>query len=393
MSTDLAVIEGQLSGRIDRNGHDMTVSSDSQSAQAVARVQASMAIAKRFPRDEDIALDRIVTRCKRPTMAKGAWYSYPRGDKVVSGPSIRLAETMAQCWGNVSFGYKELDTDDEGSLILAYCHDMETNTQREVEFYVRHEVRLKDKSMKKLKDPRDIYEHVASMGQRRLRMCILNVLPGYVQDAAVDQVLKTRQGDADIPLEDRIRRMLDKFKPYGVTKAMLEQRLGHPLSEVSEDEMNDMFGIFHSLKDGMSKVDVWFERNQRTAETGEADSRLKDKPKRKKATRKKVVKNEPEHEPVEPEPVDLGKVLEEEPEMTPQEQMEAQRPPTAPTDFINPGDLLEQLQLCKSPEEVDELWNNNKNLLHPDHAPDVADECDFVKDALIATQSENDKQA
>ena len=66
-------------------------------------VQAAMVIAKRFPRDEVDSYNRIIQSCKRNTLAESAMYEYPRGGTKVTGPSIRLAEAMAQNWGNLVF--------------------------------------------------------------------------------------------------------------------------------------------------------------------------------------------------------------------------------------------------------------------------------------------------
>lgn len=44
-------------------------------------------------------MDRILKSCTRETLAQSAVYSYPRGGQSVEGPSIRLAETLAQEWG------------------------------------------------------------------------------------------------------------------------------------------------------------------------------------------------------------------------------------------------------------------------------------------------------
>jgi len=72
-------------------------------------VQAAMVIAKKFPRDTVAAWDRIMMACKRKVLAEQAVYAYPRGDTTVEGPSIRLAEAMAQSWGNIDFGIIELE--------------------------------------------------------------------------------------------------------------------------------------------------------------------------------------------------------------------------------------------------------------------------------------------
>jgi hypothetical protein len=48
-------------------------------------------------------------------MAETAFYSYPRGGQTVSGASIRFAEELARCWGNIEYGIKELSRDKDKS--------------------------------------------------------------------------------------------------------------------------------------------------------------------------------------------------------------------------------------------------------------------------------------
>ncbi|WP_331490569.1 hypothetical protein, partial [Metaclostridioides mangenotii] len=59
-------------------------------------VQAAMIIAKKFPRDEVEAFNRILKSCQRKSLAEQSMYEYPRGGQKVTGPSIRLAEALAQ---------------------------------------------------------------------------------------------------------------------------------------------------------------------------------------------------------------------------------------------------------------------------------------------------------
>ena len=84
-------------------------------------VQAAMIVAKKFPRDEYEATERIKRACQRTTLAEQAIYSYPRGGQNVTGPSIRLAEAMAQCWGNLDYGIIELDQKNNMSEMMAYA--------------------------------------------------------------------------------------------------------------------------------------------------------------------------------------------------------------------------------------------------------------------------------
>jgi hypothetical protein len=79
---------------------------ESSAQREAQEVQAMMVIAKRFPRDQVQAMDRILQACTRPTLAEGALYSYSRGGSDVTGPSIRLAEAIAQnCFMGGYTGY------------------------------------------------------------------------------------------------------------------------------------------------------------------------------------------------------------------------------------------------------------------------------------------------
>lgn len=230
-----------------------------ESARAVQEVQASLIIAKKFPRDEFTAYNKIMKACERPTLAKEALYAYPRGGQMVTGPSIRLAEALAQSWGNLDFGIRELSQKNGESEIEAYAWDLETNTRQTKTFHVKHSRFTKSKGLVALTDPRDQYEMVANQGARRVRACILGVIPGDIVDAAVQKCEDTMKKGDGKPLKDRVRQMVSAFSELGVTQDMVESRLGHKLDATIEAEVVTLGKIYKSLKDGMSKREDWFE--------------------------------------------------------------------------------------------------------------------------------------
>ena len=110
-----------------------------------------------------------------------------------------------------------------------------------------------------LEDPRDIYEIVANKGARRLRACILGVIPGDIVDEAVQECNKTLKGNQKRPTAELILSMIEQFKGFGVGLEMLEKRLGHKLNEsTTRTEIVALGKIYNSLKDGMSKPEDWF---------------------------------------------------------------------------------------------------------------------------------------
>ena len=175
-------------------GQQMAVPKTSQTEMMISRqaqeVQGAIVMAKKFPRDEYDAMERIKRTCQRATLAEQAIYSYPRGGQTVMGPSIRLAEALAQNWGNIDYGVIELEQKNGSSEMMAYAWDLESNTRVTKIFTVEHK-RDTRKGTYQLTDSRDIYEATANFGARRMRACILGVIPGDVVDMAVGECKET----------------------------------------------------------------------------------------------------------------------------------------------------------------------------------------------------------
>lgn len=236
-----------------------------ESSRAIAAVQGQVLMAKQFPRDQIQSRENIMEACKRQRLAETAIYSYPRGGSRVEGPSIRMAEMFAQNWGNIDYGIVELEKKKGESVMMAYCHDIQTNTRRQVAFVVPHVRYSRAKGNTELTDPRDIYEMVANMGARRLRACILGIIPGDIIEEAIEQCNKTLNGSSDEPFIDRIKKMVSAFKEIGVSQAMLEERLGHKMDASLPTEIVQLRKIYKSLQDGMSKPDDWFKQESTTS--------------------------------------------------------------------------------------------------------------------------------
>ncbi|MGH8028493.1 MAG: hypothetical protein ACREO3_01020 [Arenimonas sp.] len=249
---------------------------DNGQQREIAEVQAAMVIAKKFPRDPIAAMDRVLQACTRPTLADGALYSYSRGGQEITGPSIRLAEVLAQAWGNLQFGIRELEQRAGESTVEAYAWDIETNTRQIKVFQVGH-VRHTKNGVKRLEDPRDVYELVANQGARRLRACILGVIPGDVIEGAVRQCEETLRTSADTS-PDALKKMVVAFEPFGVTREQIEKRIQCRLDAIRPAQMVQLKKVYASLRDGMSGPADWFEVTEaEAANAGAATTALREK--------------------------------------------------------------------------------------------------------------------
>lgn len=240
-----------------------------EASRAIAEAQGKLVIAKRFPRDEVAAFAKAMEACQRPAMAEKAFYSFPRGGQKVEGPTIRFAEELARCWGNIDYGIKELSQDDGKSEMQAYAWDLETNAQSVQNFTNPHQ-REVGKKMQTLTSQRDIYENNANMATRRLRSRILAILPSWFVEECIAECKKTIAGNNDTPLIDRVKKMVIQFAKLGVTQEQIENRLKRKIDTMTADDFVDFTGIYNAIKNGESKVADWFEAEKVASELTDA---------------------------------------------------------------------------------------------------------------------------
>ena len=226
-------------------------------AREIAEVKAAMAVAQMYPRDQRKAMDRILNACARPTLAEKAQYAFARGGQEITGPSIRLAETIAQGWGHLQYGMRELSNVGGASEVEAYCWDLESNVRKSIQFTVSH-VRNTKRGSYALTDSRDIYENVANNGARRVRACILAIVPGDVVEAAEQACEQTLRAKVDISPE-RIAKLLEAFAAFGVDKEAIEKKIQRRMDSILPAQVVSLGRIYNSLRDGMSKPHEWFD--------------------------------------------------------------------------------------------------------------------------------------
>lgn len=256
-----AVVESPFAARTEV-AHQESAGARQNQSRELAETQTKYLMAERFPRDERAAMDRILNAFGRRTLAEKAAYQFARGGTDIAGPSIRAAEAIAQQWGNMDSGWRELQRgmDASGvpfSEVEAFCVDLQARNTKRLTFIVRHWRDTKQGGYK-LKDERDIYELCANQAQRRLRACILASIPGDVTEAAMQQADATLKASADTSPE-AMQKMLDAFAQYGVTKDQIEKRIQRRLDAIQPGQVVSLKRIYASLRDDMSTPAEWFD--------------------------------------------------------------------------------------------------------------------------------------
>lgn len=232
---------------------------NTESARVIAQVQASMLLARRFPRSEEQALETISSSCSRLSVAQKATYVYSRGGEEITGPTIRLAETVVQAWGNMRAGVEELSRDyNEGiSVCRAFAVDQQTGYEDEKKFFVRHWREIRGSKGYRITSDRDIRELVANYGARSKRACIEAVVPRHVFEDAVDWCELTLYNNVRTDTE-ALDSMLKKFGELGVEQSHIEERINRALHDILPVQVIALHKIYNSLKGADSLPSDWF---------------------------------------------------------------------------------------------------------------------------------------
>lgn len=216
---------------------------------AIADAKAKRLIAREYARDLYRATEAVREVCRIPEFADVAFYSVPRGNGTVTGDSIRMAEELARCWGNIWYGHREFSRDDKKSEIEVFAIDLETGTEATRQLTVMHVIDTTN-GPKKCKSQKEIDDLINNKASKQRRGCILAVLPQWLREIARTECRNTLAGNNKVPIAQRVRDMVGAFAEYGVTVQMLELKLGHKLDMATQDDLVHLRGTYNALREG-----------------------------------------------------------------------------------------------------------------------------------------------
>jgi hypothetical protein len=219
-------------------------------------IQSAIVIAKKFPRNEDAAFEKLMKAAKRISFAEDAAYSFPRGNTNVEGPSVNLAREAARVWGNVRFGLDIIRDDEESRQIRAWAWDMETNVRVSAEDDFKKLVQRRQKggggTLWVKPDERDLRELTNRRGAILVRNCLLQIVPKDLIEDAMLRCKETIHEGAKQDPEAARKRLILAFSELNISPEMLESVLGHKLAECSPAEIAGLRNVYKSIADGNS---------------------------------------------------------------------------------------------------------------------------------------------
>lgn len=231
--------------------HGGEIAPSMQQAMARHEIEGAIVLARRFPRNEDDCFGRIMKSCQRWSFASMACYSYPRGGQQIQGPSVNLAREMARCWGNIRYGFDVVADSDGSRTVRGWAWDLETNAKSSQDATFGKLVYRKKGGWVK-PDERDLRELTNKHGAIAVRNALLAILPPDLREDAIKASRATLAKDAAKDPDEARKRLILAFQGLGVRAEDLELYLGHPVRQITPDEIADLRAVWKSIEDGNS---------------------------------------------------------------------------------------------------------------------------------------------
>ena len=240
-----------------------------------AEIDQQISTAHAYPRSPARARDRMISLATMDEkMSEECIYSVPRGGKQIRGPSIRLAEIVAGCWGNIRVAARVTHEDRIERYVEAEAivHDLENN----MGWIARARRRIELKKGRKTVDL-DMIQLAggAAMAVAR-RNAIFAAVPKPVWARAQEAVEAVIKGDQKTLVERRDA-AISYFNKAGVPieRILKALEVSH-LDDITLDHLVDLSGMRSALKSGENTLDQLFPEERAPAPKPETlDDKLK----------------------------------------------------------------------------------------------------------------------
>ena len=222
-------------------------------------IDIQIATAKRYPRSlEKFRQDALSMATVDKDIAASCFYKLKRNNAngesaFIEGPSVRLAEIVANAWGNLRFGARISNEGEREVTAQGVAHDLEKNVCNTIEVSRR----ITNRAGKRYGDDMiGVTKNAAC--SIALRNAIFKTVPFTYVKFIYEQAKKTAVGDAKT-LAERRQVMFEQFSKMGVTKdqviAFLEKK---SFEDVGIAEIETMIGVYNAIKDGDTTIDEQF---------------------------------------------------------------------------------------------------------------------------------------
>lgn len=223
-------------------------------ALARAEVEVQVDVAKKYPRSVKRFLAEAISLATiDEETAASCMYTFARGGKTITGPSIRCAEMAISAWGNAHVGARIVGVDDANVVAQGAAWDLEKNLRVTVETRRK----ITDKHGNRYNE--DMITMTGNAAASiALRNAILRIIPRAYIQKVYSAARKVAVGDAET-LTDRRAKVLERLNKMGATTDRVLAALGRRgIDDIGLEDLEVLIGLGTAIKAGDKRVDEAF---------------------------------------------------------------------------------------------------------------------------------------
>lgn len=231
-----------------------------------SEIDIQIATAKRYPRNIEQAKNRIMELATQDKdIAYNCFYHLERTENkkdehgqwrevkvVIEGLSVRMAEIIATCWGNLRCASRIIGNDGKMITAQGVCHDLETNVAVSVE----NKRSITYSSGKTYSQDMQVVTGNAA-SSIAFRNAVLKVVPKVViGDIIMNIQSKAREQINQRGIPDQWRDCVAAFQKIGVKEDMLLEWLGdgRTRADIVADDIMRLGGVYTAINEGTTTV-------------------------------------------------------------------------------------------------------------------------------------------
>lgn len=254
-----------------------------------AEIDMQISTAQAFPRSmQKFMQSAREMACLTVDIAESCAYSLPRGGKFVEGPSIRLAEIVASCYGNLRTGARVIFNDGKVITAQGIVHDLQKNimhteeVQRSIQ---QHEWEPdpnrpgKNRKTGKMIPMTEDMQIVTGRAACAIayRNAVFKVVPAAIIQELYEAVKETAKGTAET-LVARREKAMAYFRGLNVKDEQIFEVLEvKGIADIGLDELQKLTGMRAAIKNGEASIETLFPPPDAKSKADKATKKTEDK--------------------------------------------------------------------------------------------------------------------
>jgi hypothetical protein len=219
-----------------------------------SEVEAQIEAAHRYPRNIKAFLNEAMTLATiNQEVAESCIYSLPRGGKMITGPSVRLAEICASAYGNMHIAARVVGAEEREVTAQGVAWD----TQKNLRISIENKRRITDKRGQRFQDDMIVVTGNAA-ASIALRNAIFRVIPRAYVMTIYDRARAVAVGSAST-LEARREQVIERLGKLGISQERVLARLERPgVVDVDLSDLEVLIGLGTAIKNGETTIEEAF---------------------------------------------------------------------------------------------------------------------------------------